>query len=61
MKTSTTGINMICGFESLRLEAYDDGVGVWTIGYGTTVINGTEVKKAILAPSSKPNHIWPKI
>ena len=45
MKISTNGINMICGFESLRLEAYDDGVGVMTIGYGTTVINGRKVKK----------------
>ena len=45
MKTSNTGINLICGFEGLRLKAYDDGVGVWTIGYGTTVINGVKVKK----------------
>lgn len=45
MKISNTGINLICGFEGLRLKAYDDGVGVWTIGYGTTVINGVKVKK----------------
>ena len=45
MKISANGINMICGFEDLRLKAYDDGVGVWTIGYGTTVINGRKVKK----------------
>ena len=45
MKTSTNGIDLICSFEGLRLKAYDDGVGVWTIGYGTTVINGTKVKK----------------
>ena len=45
MKTSANGVNMICGFEDLRLKAYDDGVGVWTIGYGTTMINGTKVKK----------------
>lgn len=44
MKTSANGINLICGFEGLRLKAYDDGVGVWTIGYGTTVINGVKVK-----------------
>ena len=30
------GRDMIRSFESLRLEAYDDGVGVWTIGYGRT-------------------------
>ena len=45
MKISTNGIDLICSFEGLELKAYDDGVGVWTIGYGTTVINGTKVKK----------------
>ena len=45
MKISNTGIKLIRGFEELRLKAYDDGVGVWTIGYGTTVINGVAVKK----------------
>lgn len=45
MKISNTGINLIKGFEDLRLKAYDDGVGVWTIGYGTTSINGVKVKK----------------
>ncbi|MFW1858743.1 lysozyme [Acinetobacter defluvii] len=43
--TSKVGINLICSFEGLELKAYDDGVGVWTIGYGTTVINGVKVKK----------------
>jgi lysozyme len=45
VKISNTGINLIRGFEDLRLKAYDDGVGVWTIGYGTTAINGVAVKK----------------
>lgn len=45
MKTSNSGIDLICSFEGLRLKAYDDGVGVWTIGYGTTAINGVAVKK----------------
>jgi GH24 family phage-related lysozyme (muramidase) len=32
-------------YEGLRLQAYDDGVGVWTIGYGTTRYpNGQPVK-----------------
>ena len=43
---STAGINLICSFEGLRLNAYDDGVGVWTIGFGTTIYpNGIKVKK----------------
>jgi lysozyme len=46
MKTSQVGINLITSFEDLVLTAYDDGVGVWTIGFGTTVYpDGTKVKK----------------
>ena len=43
---SAAGINLICSFEGLKLKAYDDGVGVWTIGFGTTIYpNGIKVKK----------------
>lgn len=46
MKTSQIGINLITSFEDLKLNAYDDGVGVWTIGYGTTLYpNGVKVKR----------------
>ena len=46
MAVSLFGIDLICGFEGLRLKAYDDGVGVWTIGFGTTIYpNGIRVKK----------------
>jgi lysozyme len=34
--TSPTGIKLITHYEGLRLEAYQDQVGVWTIGFGTT-------------------------
>ena len=34
--TSASMRQMIEGFEGLRLEAYQDSVGVWTIGYGHT-------------------------
>ena len=45
-QTSSVGINLIISFEDLKLDAYDDGVGVWTIGYGTTVYpNGVRVKQ----------------
>ncbi|WP_332604976.1 lysozyme [Acinetobacter sp. ESBL14] len=37
MSISTHGINLITSFEDLKLNAYDDGVGVWSIGFGTTV------------------------
>jgi lysozyme len=36
MKISQTGIDLIKRFEGLRLNAYRDAVGVWTIGYGHT-------------------------
>ncbi|HHB1665907.1 TPA: lysozyme [Acinetobacter baumannii] len=46
MTTSKVGIDLISGYEKTLLEAYDDGVGVWTIGTGTTVYpNGKKVKK----------------
>ena len=31
-----TGLAMIKSFEGLRLDAYRDPVGIWTIGYGHT-------------------------
>lgn len=46
MKTSQVGIDLISSFEDTKLQAYDDSVGVWTIGIGTTVYpNGEKVKK----------------
>lgn len=36
MKISDNGLNLIKNFEGLRLEAYRDKAGVWTIGYGST-------------------------
>ncbi|PDO81910.1 lysozyme [Kosakonia sacchari] len=36
MQISDKGIALIKQFEGLRLTAYQDSVGVWTIGYGWT-------------------------
>lgn len=36
MKLSNKGIALIKNFEGLRLKAYKDPAGVWTIGYGST-------------------------
>lgn len=36
MKTSTNGLSIIKKFEGLRLNAYQDQVGIWTIGWGNT-------------------------
>lgn len=47
MKISEKGLNLIKKFEGCRLAAYQDSVGVWTIGYGTTnadkAITGTNI------------------
>lgn len=46
MAVSAKGIDLICSFEGLRLTAYDDGVGIWTIGFGTIKYpNGVRVKR----------------
>lgn len=43
---SPNGIKFIQSFEGFSSKAYDDGVGVWTIGWGTTRYeSGTKVKR----------------
>ena len=37
MRTSEAGVNLIKSFEGCRTVAYQDAVGVWTIGYGHTI------------------------
>ena len=36
MNISEEGISLIKNYEGCKLEAYQDSVGVWTIGYGHT-------------------------
>lgn len=36
MKTSNAGIALIKRWEGCKLQAYQDSVGIWTIGYGHT-------------------------
>ncbi|HEY0163577.1 MAG TPA: lysozyme [Edaphobacter sp.] len=43
-KYSTNGLNLTKQAEGVRLTAYQDSVGVWTIGYGHT---GSDVKKGL--------------
>ncbi|WP_448195581.1 lysozyme [Serratia marcescens] len=44
MNISKNGIELIKRFEGLRLKAYQDSVGVWTIGYGwTQPVDGKKV------------------
>ncbi|MES2268656.1 MAG: lysozyme [Bacteroidota bacterium] len=46
MTLSKHGLSIIKNFEGLRLNAYKDIAGVWTIGYGSTkYVDGRAVKK----------------
>ena len=51
MKISDNGLNIIKKFEGCRLTAYQDTVGVWTIGYGTTnadkAITGISIRQGL--------------
>lgn len=42
---SPAGLALTEAFEGLRLKAYEDSVGVWTIGYGHT---GNDVKPGLI-------------
>ena len=44
MKISQAGLDLIKRFEGCELEAYQDAVGIWTIGYGHT---GSDVHKGL--------------
>jgi lysozyme len=42
---SDAGVRLIQAFEGLRLTSYEDQANVWTVGYGTTRINGRPVQR----------------
>jgi lysozyme len=48
MNLSSNGLDAIKGFEQLRLTAYLDTGGVWTIGYGHTrsALSGMQISEA---------------
>ncbi|VVT52211.1 Phage-related lysozyme (muraminidase) [Kosakonia radicincitans] len=52
MQISNKGITLIKQFEGLRLDAYQDSVGVWTIGYGwTQPVDGKPITKGMVIKS----------
>lgn len=61
MKISDNGLALIKRFEGCSLKAYQDCVGVWTIGWGTTnsdrKITGTQIKRG-LTISQKTADTW---
>jgi len=49
MQISKTGIELIKRFEGLELKAYQDSVGVWTIGYGwTQPVDGKKIGRGMV-------------
>lgn len=46
MKINQASVDLVKEFEGLRLTAYQDFVGVWTIGYGTTAAAGVGITPA---------------
>ncbi len=57
MKTSTKGIDLIKEFEGLRLQAYQCPAGKWTIGFGTTKINGQGVPQNLIISESQAKYL----
>lgn len=58
MRVSENGINLIKQFEGCRLTAYQDSVGVWTIGYGwTQPVDGKPVGKGMAITQQKADDL----
>ena len=47
-------MRLVKDFEGLRLNAYQDSVGVWTIGYGHT---GSDVKPGMTITQAKADQL----
>lgn len=58
MQISNNGINLIKQFEGCKLTAYQDSVGVWTIGYGwTQPVEGKTVAKGMTITQQKASDL----
>lgn len=53
MITSQSGRNLIKAFEGFVDHSYQDSVGIWTIGYGTTRVNGSPVQPGMTCTSAQ--------
>ena len=62
MKISEKGLALIKEFEGCQLTAYQDEVGVWTIGYGITnsdkSITKTTIKKGLKITKEKAENFY---
>lgn len=57
MKTSINGINLIKQFEGCKLESYQCSAGKWTIGYGSTYINGKPVMQGMTITQKQADNL----
>lgn len=59
MTLDSTGYKLIQGFEGLKLNAYQDSVGIWTIGYGNiTYEDGKKVQKGDKITQEKADSLF---
>ena len=47
MEIGEVGLELIKEFEDIKLKAYQDIAGVWTIGYGTTRLDNKEIESGM--------------
>lgn len=57
MQLSYNGVKLIEDEEGFRDRAYKDGGGVWTIGFGTTHVDGKPVQEGMTCTLSQAE-IW---
>lgn len=53
MQLSYNGLEFLKDQEGFRAKAYKDGGGVWTIGYGTTRVDGKPVEEGMTCTESQ--------
>lgn len=59
MKLDQAGYNLIKSFEGLRLRAYQDAVGIYTIGYGNiTYENGKKVQRGDVITRERADELF---
>jgi len=59
MKIGHNGIALIQSFEGCKLKAYQDSVGIWTIGWGNTQYEtGVKVKAGDVVTPQRANELF---
>jgi len=59
MKIGQNGITLIQSFEGCKLKAYQDSVGIWTIGWGNTQYEtGAKVKQGEVITQERANELF---